>query len=490
MTKNVFLPRFFLSPLPFAGGSRQAMQVRRQNFFQPPGDSSSRVVSKHRASVIDERGCDDELATGAPGAGERRGEGGETQARGEGTSRCFRDARAFSLCPLPGSSTSAPMAIPRALFRERPRPPLVAPRLTPAFPRARTATSRPTAQGDKKKKAPAPVPVPAVAAGTGGSATGGKKHKLIVRSNDPPGELLEELAARFVLNCPAEELNSFERILFLVEQAHWYYEDFVREENKNLRSMKLREFAELTFHRCAALSKYRGKVDGIYKNFLMYKLSIPTAGLVILNPQMDKVLMVKGWNSGSSWGFPKGKINKNEPERECAAREVFEEVGVDFSGYTNEEDSIVVTRSVDKAGAPGLKQRSRLFIVPNISEETVFVTQTRKEIGSIAWHSLSALVKAGHGKKFFMVGPFLQPLLKWIQAKKKSMGGAHLFKFEGGGLNLGPDAGSVAHGAGQQSTTLAAAPVYLSELEAAARARFPSLESFAFDKARVAAAMA
>jgi mRNA-decapping enzyme subunit 2 len=375
-----------------------------------------------------------------------------------------------------------PRASPTASRRPAPDPRLSA--------RAYRHLPPPPAQGDKKKKAPAPVPVPAVAAGTGGSATGGKKHKLIVRSNDPPGELLEELAARFVLNCPAEELNSFERILFLVEQAHWYYEDFVREENKNLRSMKLREFAELTFHRCAALSKYRGKVDGIYKNFLMYKLSIPTAGLVILNPQMDKVLMVKGWNSGSSWGFPKGKINKNEPERECAAREVFEEVGVDFSGYTNEEDSIVVTRSVDKAGAPGLKQRSRLFIVPNISEETVFVTQTRKEIGSIAWHSLSALVKAGHGKKFFMVGPFLQPLLKWIQAKKKSMGGAHLFKFEGGGLNLGPDAGSVAHGAGQQSTTLAAAPVYLSELEAAARARFPSLESFAFDKARVAAAMA
>jgi mRNA-decapping enzyme subunit 2 len=393
-------------------------------------------------------------------------------------------SRVVSASPI---SASAPVAIPRALFPRASPTASGRPALTLAWcPRRRTTTARQHAQGDKKKRAPE--------VGTGG--TGGtsknvdKKHKLIVRSNDPPGELLEELAARFVLNCPAEELNSFERILFLVEQAHWYYEDFVREENKNLRSMKLREFAELTFHRCAALSKYRGKVDGIYKNFLMYKLSIPTAGLVILNPQMDKVLMVKGWNSGSSWGFPKGKINKNEPERECAAREVFEEVGVDFSGYTNEEDSIVVTRSVDKAGAPGLKQRSRLFIVPNISEETVFVTQTRKEIGSIAWHSLSALVKAGHGKKFFMVGPFLQPLLKWIQAKKKSMGGAHLLKFEGGGLNLGPDAGSVAHGAGQQSTTLAAAPVYLSELEAAARARFPSLESFAFDKARVAAAMA
>ena len=397
-------------------------------------------------------------------------------------------SRVVSASPI---SASAPVAIPRALFPRASPTASGRPALTLAWcPRRRTTTARQHAQGDKKKRAPE--------VGTGG--TGGtsrnvdKKHKLIVRSNDPPGELLEELAARFVLNCPAEELNSFERILFLVEQAHWYYEDFVREEpeNKHMRSMKLREFAELTFHRCAALSKYRGKVDGIYKNFLMYKLSIPTGGLIVLNPQLDKVLLVKGWNSGSSWGFPKGKINKNEPERECAAREVREEVGVDFSAYTNEEDSIIVTRSVDKAGAPGLKQRSRLFIVPNISEETVFVTQTRKEIGSIAWHSLSALVKGGHGKKFFMVGPFLQPLLKWIQAKKKAMGGAHLFKFEGGGLNLGPEPGSVkqAGAPGQQSTTLAAAPVYLSELEAAATARFPSLDGFAFDKTRLAAALA
>lgn len=168
MTKNVFLPRFFRSP--FA-----AWQVRRQNFFQPPGDSSSRVVSKHRASVIDERGCDDELATGAPGAGERRGEGGETQARGEGTSRCFRDARAFSLCPLPGSSASAPFAIPRALFRERPRPPLVAPRLTPAFPRARTAPSRHLPRrATRRRKLPRPSPSPRPPRGREGARPAGR----------------------------------------------------------------------------------------------------------------------------------------------------------------------------------------------------------------------------------------------------------------------------------------------------------------------------
>jgi len=167
---------------------------------------------------------------------------------------------------------------------------------------------------------------------------------------------------------------------------------------------------------------------------------------------------------------------------------------VDFSAHTNEDDSIIVNRAVDKHGAPGLKQRSRLFIVPNISEQTIFVTQTRKEIGSIAWHSVKDLVKNGGGKKFFMVGPFLQPLLQWIQAKKKDLGGAHLFQFEGRGLNLGPLAGAISvsslPGEEQPTTKLTVAPVYLSDLEAAATNRFPSFSGFRFDAKKINAAMA
>jgi ADP-ribose pyrophosphatase YjhB (NUDIX family) len=37
---------------------------------------------------------------------------------------------------------------------------------------------------------------------------------------------------------------------------------------------------------------------------------------------MVQVVLVKGWKSSSGWGFPKGKINQNEPSHECAAREV------------------------------------------------------------------------------------------------------------------------------------------------------------------------
>lgn len=42
----------------------------------------------------------------------------------------------------------------------------------------------------------------------------------------------------------------------------------------------------------------------------------------MINDGMDKVLLVKGWSNKSGWTFPKGKINKDEPEIECAIREV------------------------------------------------------------------------------------------------------------------------------------------------------------------------
>lgn len=35
-----------------------------------------------------------------------------------------------------------------------------------------------------------------------------------------------------------------------------------------------------------------------------------------------QVLLVKGWNKGAAWSFPRGKINKEEPEAMCAVREV------------------------------------------------------------------------------------------------------------------------------------------------------------------------
>ena len=54
------------------------------------------------------------------------------------------------------------------------------------------------------------------------------------------------LCSRFVLNVPKEDLQSFERILFLVEYAHWFYEDNSVEKNPSLKSLNLKEFTSLS----------------------------------------------------------------------------------------------------------------------------------------------------------------------------------------------------------------------------------------------------
>lgn len=51
--------------------------------------------------------------------------------------------------------------------------------------------------------------------------------------------------SRFVLNVPEEDLQSFERILFLIEYAHWFYEDNSVEMNPSLKSLSLKEFTSI-----------------------------------------------------------------------------------------------------------------------------------------------------------------------------------------------------------------------------------------------------
>lgn len=55
---------------------------------------------------------------------------------------------------------------------------------------------------------------------------------------------------------------------------------------------------------------------------MQYRFRIPVCGAIILNSNLDKCVLVKGWSSKSGWGFPKGKINQEEEYDCCAVREV------------------------------------------------------------------------------------------------------------------------------------------------------------------------
>ena len=247
----------------------------------------------------------------------------------------------------------------------------------------------------------------------------GKKKAAAKNINGVPVILLEDLAMRFVLNVPAEELANPNRILFLIELAWWHYEDFSRKNDATLPKFSLSNFAELLYLTIPQLKRFAPKAKEIYSKFVMYKFSVPCAGAILLNPDMDKVILVKGMAKNSSWGFPKGKINDGEKMTTCAAREVEEEIGVSISSLIDENEFVFHT----KKGVT--KQETTLYIIPGVSQQTHFATYTREEISQICWHPIGNLdpniktSKRVKGVRYFGVHEFYYGLTQWIKSARK-----------------------------------------------------------------------
>ncbi|WOL19310.1 serine/threonine-protein kinase GRIK2 isoform X1 [Canna indica] len=239
------------------------------------------------------------------------------------------------------------------------------------------------------------------------------EHPWVIEDEGP---IPEYVCSRFVLNVPKEDLESFERILFLLEQAHWFYEDNSVEQNPSLKSLSFREFTSLMFKSCAALRPYIAHIDDIYKDFTSYKFRVPVTGAIILDESYERCLLVKGWKAGASWSFPRGKKSKDEEDHTCAVREVLEETGFDVSKILKMDQYIEVVIG---------QQRVRLYIIAGVKEDTVFAPLTKKEISEISWHRLDELQPAGddamsrgvNGLKLYMVAPFLTTLKSWIAEK-------------------------------------------------------------------------
>ncbi|KAL0581622.1 hypothetical protein V5O48_000438 [Marasmius crinis-equi] len=226
-------------------------------------------------------------------------------------------------------------------------------------------------------------------------------------------DVLEDLQSRFILNLPEEELASLERVCFQVEQAHWFYEDFVREENPKFPSLPLKKFSAILFESCPLLRQWSGAHEQAFTNFMQYKTRVPVCGAIMLNETWEKCLLVKGWKSSSGWGFPKGKINEDEPQPACAVREVLEETGYNLAGQVNPED--VIEMSIKE-------QKIALYIVPGVSEDFPFKTKTRKEISKIEWFRLADLPTWKRNKtpagKFYLITPFISALKAFIHDRK------------------------------------------------------------------------
>ncbi|KAI8473512.1 MAG: hypothetical protein J3K34DRAFT_410962 [Monoraphidium minutum] len=176
----------------------------------------------------------------------------------------------------------------------------------------------------------------------------------------PSKDVIEDITTRFILTAPSEQLEYFESLMFLVEQAWWYYEDNVR-DTSGLRGYNLRDFAELVFKTCPELRKHVGSLEDIMAAFKEFKRNVPVMGAILLDVRMEHVLLVRGFKGASCWGFPRGKIMKDESDADCAVREVLEETGYDLEGALSEEDCIELVLE---------GKRNKLYIVAGLDPKS------------------------------------------------------------------------------------------------------------------------
>lgn len=96
----------------------------------------------------------------------------------------------------------------------------------------------------------------------------------------------------------------------------------------------------------------------------------------MLDENMEEVVLVKGWKKGANWSFPRGKINKDEDDLDCAIREVYEETGFNLGAAGLAHDRLK-QKYIDVTMR---EQHMKLFVFRGVPKETMFLPRTRKEI--------------------------------------------------------------------------------------------------------------
>lgn len=229
-------------------------------------------------------------------------------------------------------------------------------------------------------------------------------------------DVLVLLEARFLLPMPLSELSSPERLFFQLEQAMWFYNDFYSDNYSHLPSLSLEAFAKKMFEQSAVLKPLAAQGKALVDSFSAYKGQIPVFGCILLDPTLTHMVLVCSYY-GKSWSFPRGKVNEGESAVQCALRETREESGFDATTLFEQQGGTVEPITLYDGG-----KLMQFFVVSGVPLDTIFVTQTRKEIRDIRFFPIES-----PPAKTWMVSPILPRLRRWIsrhRARKGAKGGA------------------------------------------------------------------
>lgn len=277
--------------------------------------------------------------------------------------------------------------------------------------------------------------------------------RTLVRYKDQELEsVANDLISRFLLFLPENEKKP-PRVFQALIEAHWFYADFLAKNNcadekinedtkfSILPQMKEKEFFRFMFERTPFLRKLQPKFNALHETFKSYQSRIPRYGAIIINEDLTKVLLVVSWN-GNFYDFPKGKVDENEEDFECAAREVYEEIGFDISPILDKEDYIVkwnnsvmlhteLSKTEPNETEVSSEKYVKLFIVSGVKETEDFQIRTRKEIKKIEWVSFDflrrSLIEENYNQKYSNVRPFIFLVSKYIAYKQGKLDDEELY---------------------------------------------------------------
>lgn len=71
--------------------------------------------------------------------------------------------------------------------------------------------------------------------------------------------------------------------------SHWFYEDFIREENPKFPSLPLKKFSAMLFHACPLLHQWSHDHEQAFNTFMQYKTRVPVCGAIMLDDTWQKV---------------------------------------------------------------------------------------------------------------------------------------------------------------------------------------------------------
>ena len=275
-------------------------------------------------------------------------------------------------------------------------------------------------------------------------------------------DALDDVHTRFILNLPPAELSSPDRIFFQLEQAWWFYEDFICDNSSEdlPRFKHMKPFSLKMFKFSPLLEPLLPQFNEMYDKFSQYKRSISTYGTILLNEDATKMALCRNWQ-GKSWTLPGGKVNQNESGRDAAARETYEETGFDpycerglcaewkervergetipellggggedvgLVPFFEEEEDITNAATSDAllpwktlqdsnklvSTDKDTNKRRTCYVCRGVPENFPFDPVARKEVSEVKFYELNSLPK-----HTYAVLPFMGHLRKWIRNDNK-----------------------------------------------------------------------